>query len=334
MSHVIVFLLFSIFLLTPNLPCVSDGDLLSVNIGDEVTLPCSFGSGGKRLSWYQQRVGQHPQIISSMYKHSYSKSFNKEFTDRRFSVHTEGGFYSLNISDVQKSDSAMYYCGHTSIAVTEFDRGTFLMSILAFLLHKPDWDSAPGGSVTLNCTLLTGTSDGEGRVYWFLQESGGFSWGSMKMQSGSSSEGASGSESAEHSCDFTSPQRGVGPSEGGTSLCAVAACGQILLGTGMRRHVGALLCFCSLLTLKSASEGLQHQSEVPADSQVSSLPPVLLNGHVCGRRVCNADLWFSHQDQDSSAVQYAALDFKQRRETSLTQTTIEESVYSAVRRSH
>uniref|UniRef100_A0A3P9L631 Ig-like domain-containing protein n=1 Tax=Oryzias latipes TaxID=8090 RepID=A0A3P9L631_ORYLA len=198
-----------IFLLTPNLLCVSDGDLLSVNIGDEVTLPCSFSSSGKRLSWYQQRVGQHPQIISSMYKHSYSKSFNKEFTDRRFSVHTEGGFYSLNISDVQKSDSAMYYCGHTT-----------------------------------------------------------------------------------------------------------------------------LLCFCSLLTLQSASEGLQHQSEVPADSQVSSLPPVLLNGHVCGRPVCNADLWFSHQDQDSSAVQYAALDFKQRRETSLTQTTIEESVYSAVRRSH
>uniref|UniRef100_A0A3P9IAE0 Ig-like domain-containing protein n=1 Tax=Oryzias latipes TaxID=8090 RepID=A0A3P9IAE0_ORYLA len=311
------------------------GDLLSVNIGDEVTLPCSFGSGGKRLSWYQQRVGQHPQIISSMYKHSYSKSFNKEFTDRRFSVHTEGGFYSLNISDVQKSDSAMYYCGHTSIAVTEFDRGTFLMvkdSSCRSVLQKPDWDSAPGGSVTLNCTLLTGTSDGEGRVYWFLQESGGFSWGSMKMQSGSSSEGASGSESAEHSCDFTSPQRGVGPSEGGTSLCAVAACGQILLGTGMRRHVGEkrstppsvlMLCGAAVLTLSAIlniillcvfcqkcrrkhPKGLQHQSEVPADSQ----------------------------DQDSSAVQYAALDFKQRRETSLTQTTIEESVYSAVRRSH
>lgn len=108
------------------------------------------------------------------------------------------------------------------------------------VLQKPDWDSAPGGSVTLNCTLLTGTSEGEGRVYWFLQESGGFSWGSMKRQSGSSSESASGSESdpAEHSCDFTSPQRGVGPSDGGTSLCAVAACGQILLGTGMRLHVG------------------------------------------------------------------------------------------------
>ncbi|XP_036066639.1 uncharacterized protein LOC118598233 [Oryzias melastigma] len=300
----------------------SDGDLLSVYIGDSVTLPCSFASSSKHLSWYQQRVGKQPQIISSIYKRSNSNSFYKPFNNRRFSVHTGGELYSLSISDVQNSDSAMYYCGHTSITITEFDRGTFLMmnvwlsdSSCRSLIQEPDWDS------TLNCTLLTGTSEEEGRVYWFLQESGGFSWGSVDMQSGSSSE----SGSAHHSCDFTSPQRSA--SDGGTSLCAVAACGHIL-----RLHAGEkqsappsvlMLCAAAALTVSAIfnilficvfcmkcrrkhPEGSQHQSEVTADSQ----------------------------NQDSPAVQYVALDFKLRRQTSRIRRSTEESVYSAVRGSH
>ncbi|KAF6732988.1 Ig kappa chain V-I region Hau [Oryzias melastigma] len=125
----------------------SDGDLLSVYIGDNVTLPCSLASSSKHLSWYQQRVGEQPQIISSMYKHSNSNSFYKPFDNRRFSVHTGGELYSLSISDVQNSDSAMYYCGHTSITVTEFDRGTFLM-----VKGSSSWRSHRAPGVSTSCS--------------------------------------------------------------------------------------------------------------------------------------------------------------------------------------
>ena len=109
--------------------CVSDGGLLYANLGDNITLPCFYTSGSKHLSWYKQTAGQQPQIISSFYKPSPdSNNFYKEFKDKkRFSVHVGEGFYNLNISDVHDSDSAMYYCGHTSLTVTVFDNGTFLM---------------------------------------------------------------------------------------------------------------------------------------------------------------------------------------------------------------
>ncbi|KAJ4949065.1 hypothetical protein JOQ06_020583 [Pogonophryne albipinna] len=74
----------------------------------------------------------------------------------------------------QDSDSAIYYCGKTSGVVTEFDNGTFLVlkeSSLRYLLQQPESDSVkPGGSVTLNCTVHTGTNDTEQSVYWFKKE--------------------------------------------------------------------------------------------------------------------------------------------------------------------
>lgn len=108
--------------------CVSDGDLLYANLGDNITLPCFYPSASKHLSWYKQVAGQQPQIISSFYKPVVgSNKFVKEFQgNKRFSVHVGEGFYNLNISHVQDSDSAMYYCGHTSVTVTVFENGTFL----------------------------------------------------------------------------------------------------------------------------------------------------------------------------------------------------------------
>lgn len=94
-----------------------------------MTLPCFYDTGAKHLCWYKQVVGEQPHIISSFYKHSPdSNSFYNQFKDnQRFSVHTGAGFYHLNISNVQDSDSAMYYCGQTSVTVTEFTKGTLLV---------------------------------------------------------------------------------------------------------------------------------------------------------------------------------------------------------------
>lgn len=112
-----------------NLSLSIDGALLYTNFADNVTLPCFYDSGAKNLCWYKQVAGEQPQIISSFYKHlPNSNTFHNQFKDnKRFSVHTGAGFYHLNISNVQDSDSAMYYCGQTSITVTEFDKGTFLI---------------------------------------------------------------------------------------------------------------------------------------------------------------------------------------------------------------
>uniref|UniRef100_A0A3Q3DZC0 Uncharacterized LOC109992832 n=1 Tax=Labrus bergylta TaxID=56723 RepID=A0A3Q3DZC0_9LABR len=109
--------------------CLSDGALLYADPGQHVTLPCVFTSSAKYMSWYKQVAGEKPQIMSSFYKHSRDAiGFFNQFKDKnRFSAQTGEGFYHLIISNVQESDSAMYYCGQTSITTIEFHEGIFLV---------------------------------------------------------------------------------------------------------------------------------------------------------------------------------------------------------------
>ncbi|XP_051231314.1 uncharacterized protein LOC127349534 isoform X14 [Dicentrarchus labrax] len=137
----------------------ADGAVLYTNPGHSVTLPCFYGASVKYLCWYKQVAGEQPHIISSVYKHSPdSNSFHNQFKhDKRFSVHAGEGFYHLNISNVQDSDSAMYYCGKIIIVVPEFENAIFLdlkQSGRSSFPLQPVFDTMkPGGSVTPNCTV-------------------------------------------------------------------------------------------------------------------------------------------------------------------------------------
>ncbi|XP_075943001.1 uncharacterized protein LOC142945948 [Anarhichas minor] len=223
------------------------GALLYAKPGHNVTLPCFYVSRANNLCWYKQVAGEQPQIISSFYKHSPdSNIFYNQFKDnKRFSVHTDAGFYHLNISNVQDSDSAMYYCGHISIAVTEFENGTFLVlkgteSSRRSFLQQPASDSVkPGGSGTLNCTVHTGTSDTEHSVYWFKKEDSRNSHlGIMYIHTHISSQCVQSLEPPAQSCVYSLSKTNVSRSDAGTYYCAVASCGEILFGSGTRLDVG------------------------------------------------------------------------------------------------
>ncbi|XP_026152352.1 uncharacterized protein LOC113124112 [Mastacembelus armatus] len=239
---------------------LSDGAVLYANPRDNVTLPCFYTSSAKYLGWYKQVAGEQPQIISSFYKHFIqSNIFHKQFKDnKRFSVHAGEGFYHLNISNVQHSDSAMYYCGQTHVAVTEFDNGTFLVLKGNFyiVLHFRDFtldfpesryrsflqqtvteSVQPGGSVSLNCTVHTGISDTEHSVYWLKKDS---HLGIMYVHTHRGSRCVDSSESGSpvQSCMYSLSKENVKLSDAGTYYCAMASCGQILISTGTRLDVG------------------------------------------------------------------------------------------------
>uniref|UniRef100_A0A3B4VBB1 Ig-like domain-containing protein n=1 Tax=Seriola dumerili TaxID=41447 RepID=A0A3B4VBB1_SERDU len=222
----------------------------SVQAGGSVSLNCTVHTGtsdgehsvycAKNLCWYKQVAGEQPQIISSFYKHSFYNIFYNQFKDdKRFSVHTGAGFYHLNISNVQDSDSAMYYCGQTSITVTEFSNGTFLV-VKGDLLQVLDFCHHTFCSVSLNGTVHTGTSDGEHSVYWFRKDTGKSHLGILYVHTHSSSRcvKAAGSESpAQSRCVYNLWRRSVSLSDAGTYYCAVASCGEILFGEGTRLEV-------------------------------------------------------------------------------------------------
>uniref|UniRef100_A0A3P9NEW5 Ig-like domain-containing protein n=1 Tax=Poecilia reticulata TaxID=8081 RepID=A0A3P9NEW5_POERE len=230
----------------PNFTCFSDGDVLYADFGDNVTLHCFYTSSASHLNWYKQVPGEPPQIISTFYKHlPGSNTLHKQFKDnKRLSVYTKEGLYDLKISNIQDSDSALYYCGYTSISVTEFDNGTFLLlknSSCKTVLHQPDSVSAqPGGSVTLNCTMLTGTVNGDHSVYWFRKNSEGSGLGTLYTTTRSGGLCARSPEDgpAVHSCVYSLPKRNVTMSDAGTYHCAAASCGRILFGPGTRLNVG------------------------------------------------------------------------------------------------
>uniref|UniRef100_A0A3P9NEX9 Ig-like domain-containing protein n=1 Tax=Poecilia reticulata TaxID=8081 RepID=A0A3P9NEX9_POERE len=245
----------------PNFTCFSDGDVLYADFGDNVTLHCFYTSSASHLNWYKQVPGEPPQIISTFYKHlPGSNTLHKQFKDnKRLSVYTKEGLYDLKISNIQDSDSALYYCGYTSISVTEFDNGTFLFFLHLFsplllisLEHLPDSVSAqPGGSVTLNCTMLTGTVNGDHSVYWFRKNSEGSGLGTLYTTTRSGGLCARSPEDgpAVHSCVYSLPKRNVTMSDAGTYHCAAASCGRILFGPGTRLNVGGVVSLAASLIL-------------------------------------------------------------------------------------
>uniref|UniRef100_A0A3Q3JS86 Ig-like domain-containing protein n=1 Tax=Monopterus albus TaxID=43700 RepID=A0A3Q3JS86_MONAL len=288
------------------------GALLYANLRSNVTLPCFYASSTKYLFWYKQAAGEQPQKVSSFYKHlDDSNNFHSQFReDKRFSVHIGAGFYHLIISDVQDLDSAMYYCGQSSITGIEFVNGTFLVI-------KVSSSVQPGGSVTLNCTVHTGTSDIEHSVYWFRQDLENSHLGIMYVHVHSSSQcvKSASNGSPEKSCVYSLPKRNVKLSDAGVYHCAVASCGQILFGKGTRLDVeGEQHMFLKLLSVVSGD----LCSVCTANIKLMSMKHL----HFLKRtNVCILD-----------SLQYVALEFKKRQSTSRRpRSTKEEMVYSGVR---
>ncbi|KAM7366063.1 hypothetical protein PAMP_015531 [Pampus punctatissimus] len=151
------------------------GALLFAKLGDNVTLPCFYHSGAKNLCWYKQVAGEQPEIISSFYKHSRgSNNFYNQFKDnKRFSVHIGERFYHLNISNAQLLDSAMYFCGQTSVAITQFHNGIFLVfkgQVLSGMTQDNGVRTGKvGGNVTLQCCYQ---HESVTFVFWYQQTLG------------------------------------------------------------------------------------------------------------------------------------------------------------------
>ncbi|XP_045897880.1 uncharacterized protein LOC123965404 [Micropterus dolomieu] len=89
----------------------------------------------------------------------------------------------------------------------------------------------PGGSVTLNCTVHTGTCDGEHSVYWF-KNSEESHLGLIYTHGGRNDQCERKSSTQTHTCVYNLPLESLNPSHAGTYYCAVASCGHILFGNG------------------------------------------------------------------------------------------------------
>nr|XP_046237572.1 uncharacterized protein LOC124055025 isoform X2 [Scatophagus argus] len=221
-----------------------ESGFVSVNVGNSVTLRCFYEDEvGATFYWYKQILGQNPRLVSSFYKHNKKGTFTDEFmNNQRFTLDTENGKNHLTISDLRISDSATYYCASCYAYNINFAEG-ITVSVkgsgldIPVLVHQSASETIqPGGSVTLNCTVHTGTCEGEHSVYWF-KRSEDSPQALIYTHGGRNDQCERRPDTQTHSCVYNLPMNSLNISHVGTYYCAVATCGHILFGNGTKLDI-------------------------------------------------------------------------------------------------
>ncbi|XP_028462036.1 uncharacterized protein LOC114573973 isoform X2 [Perca flavescens] len=216
---------------------------VSVKTGEELTLKCFYeGDVAVMLYWYKQTLGQKPTLISTYHKYNVNFIFHDEFKNNsRFTLDMENGKNHLKITDLRVSDSATYYCASsdTYTYIVKFAEGTLVdvegsgLKVPATVHQSASESIQPGGSVTLDCTVHTGTCDGEHRVYWF-KNSEESQPGLIYTHGGRNDQCERKPNTQTHTCVYKLPMKSLNLSHAGTYYCAVASCGHILFGNGTK----------------------------------------------------------------------------------------------------
>ncbi|XP_071334041.1 immunoglobulin alpha-2 heavy chain-like [Trachinotus anak] len=214
---------------------------ISTDVGQNITLQCFYDSDVvARYYWYKQSLGQKPRLISTFYKYNKNGTFYDEFkNDPRFRLDTGNGKNHLKISDLRSSDSATYYCASGYSVTFEFGEGATVSVKGSGLnnqasVHQSGSETVQaGGSVTLSCTVHTGTCDGEHSVYWF-KDSEESHPGLIYTHGDRNDQCERKPETQTHTCVFHLPMLSLNRSHAGTYYCAVASCGHILFGNGTK----------------------------------------------------------------------------------------------------
>ncbi|XP_045921098.1 uncharacterized protein LOC123980637 [Micropterus dolomieu] len=217
---------------------------LSVKAGEKLTLQCSYDVDiPARIYWYKQVLGQKPRCISAFSVFNKNHSFYDEFkNDKRFTLQTGNGKYHLNILDLHISDSATYFCVSSKSHKFEFAEGTTVsvkgsgLNVPVLVHQSASEPIQPGGSVTLNCTVHTGTCDGEHSVYWFKNYEESHP-GLIYTHGGRNDQCERNSSTQTHTCVYNLPLESLNLSQAGTYYCAVASCGRILFGNGTKLDI-------------------------------------------------------------------------------------------------
>uniref|UniRef100_A0A671XXL0 Ig-like domain-containing protein n=1 Tax=Sparus aurata TaxID=8175 RepID=A0A671XXL0_SPAAU len=221
-------------------------EMKTVKVGHDVTLTCARHDSwlSTQLFWIRLVSGNMPELLGG----TYSFDFDGVNKTPRITAKQGDGTFLLHISEAQLSDTGLYYCLKQKQLDMTFMEGTFLR------IQEPDITTAiqlpasgpvlPGDSVTLQCSVLSDSQNkpcpGDHSVFWFRAGS------EESDPTFIYSHGNSGAE-CETSLEARSPQKCVysfsknfSSSDAGTYYCAVATCGEILFGNGIKLDVEAL----------------------------------------------------------------------------------------------
>uniref|UniRef100_A0A8B9GPY1 Ig-like domain-containing protein n=1 Tax=Astyanax mexicanus TaxID=7994 RepID=A0A8B9GPY1_ASTMX len=204
------------------------------HVGENISLTCNFSSlDATATAWFKQIPGEKPLRIVSAFRAA-SVEFDNGFDKRgRFIALREANKFTLNITNAETSDSAIYYCSRLFVCFLIQKNEYYHPGVFQPPVSNP---IKLGGNTSLECSILTNRCSEDHSVYWFRQGSGEsdpgiiFTHGNRSDQCKKSSETVSPTQS----CIYKLPKNNLSLSDAGTYYCAVAACGEILFGNGTK----------------------------------------------------------------------------------------------------
>ncbi|CAL8307636.1 unnamed protein product [Arctogadus glacialis] len=319
----------------------------SAGLGDTVTLHCeSKNTVSSYLYWYKQSPGFFPEMVASKIVESITSKPHINLAS------TEGEgvcVFHLIIQNVTKGDEANYLCqiysrdkwnNVTFLSVKDPNDQRFVSQTV---VQQPVSASVQlGDPVALQCSITSQSTDhsnqcqGEPSVYWFRSGSGSSHPATIYMNGNRSGEcqNSSGPPSASQSCVYTLPKNNINSSDAGTYYCALAACGEVVFGSGTKLDItetnwrlvtmvlGILLACCLAVIIILF---LTRNTKYVCDHRKGTLSASNQVPHDSGNQ--------EQQERETGSLNYAALEFSGRKTRGPKKNSErnQESLYSAVR---
>ncbi|XP_049340254.1 uncharacterized protein LOC125804773 isoform X3 [Astyanax mexicanus] len=317
----------------------TEPSVVSVKVGESVTLNCTSALIDKSVAayWFKYRLEHKPQEVGYRLKEKKESYNNFE----KFELKEVGSGVSLSIKQVQKQDEGMYFCGSVEQNTVTFSTGTFLAvsdpSDISVLQTPALQSVPPGEAVNLQCTVLSEIRSAELRVFW-IRSAAGSSFPEIIFTHHNSSSSSSSRQceisSSKHSSVYNFSTNIPNNHHAATYYCAVETCGRIIVGNGTPVEIKQGDSSTGLLVV--ALGVFSGVCVVVICAQAIIILKLKRTGPCAGKLQPGAvvENAFSQQDQNADSLNYASVQFKEKkpkREERRRREEPEELVYSQVR---
>ncbi|XP_025766244.1 uncharacterized protein LOC100700087 isoform X1 [Oreochromis niloticus] len=219
----------------------------TIGVGENVTLTCARPTSEYEATLYWIRVisGSWPEFLGGTFTFDYDGVNNTT----HITAKQEPGTFILEISKTKLSDTGLYYCIKVDQLDMEFLNATFLKikgpeTAITDIIQVPQ--SGPlhlGNPVTLQCSVLSNPENnacpGNDSVFWFSTRSDNSHPNLIYADGNSDKCERSPEASSTRKCVY-SFSKNVSSSDAGSYYCAVATCGHIIFGNGIKLDVKGL----------------------------------------------------------------------------------------------
>uniref|UniRef100_A0A3Q4HPE1 Ig-like domain-containing protein n=1 Tax=Neolamprologus brichardi TaxID=32507 RepID=A0A3Q4HPE1_NEOBR len=238
-----------------------------------------------KVYWYRQSVGETLKLIVTLYRDT-EPVYASALLKSRYPAKNANNFSKLTILETIQEDEGMYHCGTTAWGNLEWS-GTYLLvkgnteRTSNYIVVQQPIDSnpvRPGDTATLQCSVLSDsenkTCPGDHNVFWFRAGSNN-SHPNIIYTDGNRTDQCEKRSEHQKRC-FYRFSKNVSSSDAGTYYCAVATCGEILLGNGTTVELGMILFYLlafmlNYVNIKIRKCYLKVKSHTEADINYAAL---------------------------------------------------------------